>query len=196
MQQIVLATTNPGKAREFQDILGSVAEVLVPGDLPPVHEDGETLAENAYKKARSAADYLGRVAVADDSGLFVAALGGDPGVHSARFAGLESNDASNRSKLMSLMVGVPDRSAYFETVLCMSDPLATMAAAAFFHGRCDGWLLDHELGENGFGYDALFVPAEGDGRTFAEMAPHEKAMLSHRARAISNLRIYLTGQPI
>lgn len=195
MRQIVIATTNPGKAREFQDILGSVAEVLVPSNLPPVHEDGETLAENAYKKARSAADYLGRVAIADDSGLFVAALGGDPGVRSARFAGPESDDASNRSKLMSMMVGVPDRSAYFETVLCMCAPLAPMEEAAFFHGRCDGRLLDHELGESGFGYDPLFVPTEGDGRTFGEMAPHEKAMLSHRARAISNLRIVLSDQP-
>jgi XTP/dITP diphosphohydrolase len=196
LQQIVIATTNPGKAREFQDILGSVAEVLVPSDLPPVLEDGETLAENAYKKARSAADYLGRVAIADDSGLFVAALDGEPGVHSARFAGPESDDASNRSKLISLMAGILDRSAYFETVLCMSAPSATMEEAAFFHGRCDGRLLDHELGENGFGYDALFIPAEGDGRTFAEMAPHEKAMLSHRARAISSLRTYLTGSSI
>ncbi len=188
LKQIVVATTNSGKAMEFEEILGDSVEVIVPGNLPTVIEDGETLAENAYKKARSAADYLSRIALADDSGLFVNALFGKPGVHSARFAGPESDDAANRSKLIALLRGVSDRSAYFETVLCLCAPSATMNEGYFFEGRCDGFLLDHERGSQGFGYDSLFVPLEGDGRTFGEMASGEKGAVSHRFRAISQFK--------
>lgn len=195
LKQIVVATTNPGKAREFEKILGDDMVVIVPDGLPLVVEDGDTLAENAYKKARSAADHLAMLALADDSGLFVHVLGGEPGVHSARFAGPDGDDAANRSKLIALLRDFSDRSAYFATVLCLCAPSASMEEAYFFEGRCDGYLLDHERGSEGFGYDALFVPSEGDGRTFGEMSPSEKAVLSHRSRAISKFKISLPDLP-
>ncbi len=192
LKQIVVATTNLGKAKEFEKILGGDMGVIVPDELPLVVEDGDTLAENAYKKARSAADHLGRLALADDSGLFVQVLGGAPGVHSARFAGPNSDDAGNRSKLLALIRDFSDRAAYFATVLCLCAPLASIEEAYFFEGRCDGYILDHERGSEGFGYDALFVPSEGDGRTFGEMSPSEKAALSHRSRAIYKFKISLS----
>ncbi|MDA8080247.1 MAG: RdgB/HAM1 family non-canonical purine NTP pyrophosphatase [Actinomycetota bacterium] len=195
LKQIVIATTNLGKAKEFEKILGGDIDVIVPDDLPLVVEDGDTLAENAYKKARSAADHLGRLALADDSGLFVHALGGVPGVHSARFAGSGGDDAANRSKLIALLHDFSDRSAYFATVLCVCAPSATIEEAYFFEGRCDGYLLDHERGSEGFGYDALFVPSEGDGRTFGEMSSSEKAVFSHRSRAIAKFKISLSDLP-
>ncbi len=191
MRQVVVATTNSGKASEFAEILGSVATVVIPGELPLVAEGGASLADNAFLKARSAADYLGCDAVADDSGLFVAALGGEPGVHSARFAGPDCDDASNRAKLISKLGGVSDRSAYFETVLCVCAPSREMEDAAFFYGRCDGFITDRERGDFGFGYDSIFMPVDGDGRTFGEMTAREKATMSHRARAISHLRLWL-----
>lgn len=195
MSQIVLATTNPGKANEFKSILGENFEVFVPAELPFVPEDGETLAENAYKKARGASDFLGHAALADDSGLFVTALDGKPGVHSARFAGSDSDDAANRLKLIEMIRGISDRRAYFATVLCLCAPGTPFDEAIFFEGRCDGDLLDHELGSNGFGYDSIFVPLDGDGRTFGEMTANEKAELSHRSKAISKLRVSLLEKP-
>lgn len=188
-----MATTNAGKAREFVEILGPTVKVTVPDSLPLVVEDGKTLAENAFKKARSAADHLGRSAVADDSGLFVDALKGQPGVHSARFAGPDSDDAANRAKLISLLAGVVDRSAYFATTLCLCTPLGSESSAFYFEGICRGQISLFEKGDQGFGYDSIFVPSEGDGRTFGEMAPFEKAMISHRARAISKLKEWLPG---
>ena len=191
MTGIVVATTNVGKGREFQEILGSVAEVIIPDNLPLVEENGATLAENAYRKARSAADFLGTVVVADDSGLFVTALGGAPGVHSARFSGPQGDDASNRAKLLEVLGNATDRSAYFETVLCVCSPSDSVGEARYFHGRCDGYITEKERGTHGFGYDPVFVPAEGDGRTFGEMTSGEKAALSHRARAISKFKAFL-----
>ena len=194
MIQIVLATTNSAKVKEFVGILGETAEIVVFGDLPPVVEDGETLIENAFKKARSAADNLGCIALADDSGLFVDALGGRPGVHSARFAGPDSSDAANRSKLFSMLEGIGDRTAHFETVLCLCAPGAGFEDALYFEGRCEGHLSGQERGSNGFGYDPMFVPHEGDGRTFGEMTPDEKSELSHRSRAISKLKDFLVDR--
>lgn len=194
MIQIVLATTNSAKVKEFVGILGETAEIVVFGDLPLVVEDGETLIENAFKKARSAADNLGCIALADDSGLFVDALGGRPGVHSARFAGPDSSDAANRSKLFSMLEGIGDRTAHFETVLCLCAPGAALEDALYFEGRCEGHLSDQERGSNGFGYDPMFVPLEGDGRTFGEMTPDEKSELSHRSRAISKLKDFLVDR--
>ncbi|TAN22849.1 MAG: RdgB/HAM1 family non-canonical purine NTP pyrophosphatase [Actinomycetota bacterium] len=191
MIQIVLATTNDAKAREFVGILGETVDIIVPGDLPFVAEDGETLLENAYKKARSAADHLGYEALADDSGLFVDALGGSPGVHSARFAGPDSDDAANRSKLLAMLEDIGDRTAHFETVLCLCAPGAALKDSQYFEGRCEGRIIGREKGAHGFGYDPIFVPSEGDGRTFGEMTANEKSELSHRSKAISRLKDFL-----
>lgn len=191
MKRIIVATTNPGKARELMEVLSGVVEVDIPSDLEEVVEDGKSLFENAFKKARSAADALGVAVVADDSGLFVPSLGGKPGVHSARFAGADSDDVSNRSLLKMLLQGESDREGYFETVLCLCRPNETFEEALFFEGRCDGTVLTIDRGHEGFGYDPMFVPKGGDGRTFGEMTSMEKAMFSHRAKAIAKLKVWL-----
>lgn len=184
MRCIVIATTNHGKIREIQELLSSVAEILAPQNLPAVVEDGESLVDNAYKKAKSAADYLDIEALAEDSGLFVSALDGLPGVRSARYAGPQATDSTNREKLLFALKDSHDRRAYFVTVVCLCKPGQSPEEAQFFVGRCDGNIALEEKGDNGFGYDSVFIPSEGDGRTFAQMNSVEKSTYSHRAKAI------------
>lgn len=184
MRAVVVATTNQGKIREIQEILGSVAEIVVPNDLPLVVEDGTSLMENAYKKAKSAADYLGIEALAEDTGLFVFALDGLPGVRSARYSGPQATDATNREKLLMALEGSHDRRAYFETVICLCKPGQSLEEAQFFVGRCEGNIALEEKGDHGFGYDSIFVPLGVDDRTFAQMSSVEKSQYSHRAKAI------------
>lgn len=192
MREITIATANGGKASELQELLGDVARVVTPHDLPVVEEDGQTLRENAFKKARSAADYLEAEAVADDSGLFVVALGGLPGVRSARFAGERASDGDNREKLLSSLSGKTDRSSYFDTVLCLCAPGQDMSEAEYFEGRCQGKIATVDLGTHGFGYDSIFIPDEGDGRSFGEMDSIEKAQYSHRSKAIFQLKKWMS----
>lgn len=192
MREITIATTNRGKASELQKLLGDVARVVIPSDLPLVEEDGKTLKENAFKKARSAADFLETEAVADDTGLFVRALEGLPGVRSARFAGDSASDSDNREKLLLLLSDEADRSSYFETVVCVCSPGQNMHQAVFFEGHCLGKIATLEVGEYGFGYDCIFIPDEGDGRTFGEMDLIEKARYSHRSKAISAMKSWLS----
>ena len=184
-RRLVLATRNPGKVAELADRLAGLGYTLVSAadvaGAPDVEETENTLAGNAALKARALHAHTGLDALADDTGLLVAALGGAPGVHSARYAGPQADDAANRARLLDALRGVADRSARFETVLA----LATTAGVRFFSGVCTGRILDAPRGAGGFGYDALFVPDDGDGRTFAEMTTAEKGRLSHRARALS-----------
>lgn len=188
MRRIVVATTNIGKIGEIRELLFAVAEVVAPDGLPVVVEDGTSLAENAYKKARSAADFLDIEAIAEDSGLFVAVLGGMPGVRSSRYFGPNATDAENRQKLLGALGDTTDRAAFFETVICLCGPGQPFEDAAFFSGRCYGEISFEERGEFGFGYDSIFIPTEGDGRTFAQMSSSEKSKYSHRAKAVRQFR--------
>ena len=185
---ILIATNNAHKAEELAAILGQIDGVNIvtlrdiPERLPEPVEDGATLEENAYIKAREIHIATGLPVVADDTGLEVAALGGAPGVLSARYAGEDATYADNCRKLLESLEGAGDRSARFRTVICYVDAQRTL----FAEGSVDGTILPEMRGEGGFGYDPLFVPA-GQKRTFAEISPEEKNRISHRARALAGL---------
>ena len=192
--RLVLATRNPGKVAELQARLGPLGVDLVSAaDLgaPEVVEDADNLRGNADKKARALARHTGLPALADDTGLEVDALGGAPGVYSARFAGPDADDAANRRKLIADLDGIADRAARFRTVLVFVD---RDGQALAFDGVCEGVITEGEVGDGGFGYDALFRPADGDGRTFAQMSTAEKNRISHRGRALDAFVAWLAGQ--
>lgn len=185
---LVLATTNKGKLRDFRLLFeGSGIAIEVPEDhgvALDVEETGETFTENALLKARAFAAALpGRAVLADDSGLIVEALGGDPGVRSARYAGEPSDDHANNLKVLRNMEGVADRRAAFVVVLVLVLPDGREIVA---EGRCEGTIAFEERGTNGFGYDIIFW-RDDLGRTFGEATPAEKNARSHRAAAVRNL---------
>lgn len=188
--RLVLASANRDKAAEIAAILTAAVPDLDlaprPPDVPDVDETGSTLLENARLKAAAIAEATGQPAVADDTGLLVDALDGAPGVYSARFAGEDATYADNVAKLLAELAGVApgQRSARFETVALVRWPDGREVAAT---GAVDGVIATDARGTNGFGYDPLFVPAEGNGRTFAELTPEEKHALSHRGRAFRAL---------
>jgi XTP/dITP diphosphohydrolase len=185
---LVLATTNKGKLRDFRLLLeGSGVGVELPEDhgvYLDVEETGSTFIENALLKARAFAAALpGRAVLADDSGLVVDALGGEPGVRSARYAGEPCDDHANNRKVLERMDGVRDRGAAFVVVLALVLP---DGSETLVEGRCDGTIAFEERGTNGFGYDAIFF-REDLGCTFGEASPAEKNARSHRAAAVSKL---------
>jgi XTP/dITP diphosphohydrolase len=188
--RLVLASANPDKAREIAAILAAAVPKLDlaprPPDLPDVDETGTTLLDNARLKAAAVAAATGEPAVADDTGLLVDALGGAPGVYSARFAGEDATYADNVAKLLAELDGVPPerRTARFETVALVCWPDGREVAAT---GAVDGVISTEARGAHGFGYDPIFEPTEGEGRTFAELNPLEKHALSHRGRAFRAL---------
>ncbi|MCS7246038.1 MAG: RdgB/HAM1 family non-canonical purine NTP pyrophosphatase [Thermomicrobium sp.] len=190
-RRIVLATTNPGKIAELRRLLPPCIEVVSAGELglslPP--ETGETFAENALIKARAAARASGLVALADDSGLEVDALGGRPGVHSARYAGEHASDEENVQRLLAELASVsPERrTARFRAVIALVHPDGQEALA---EGVVEGTIVDRPQGQSGFGYDPIFRPL-GHDRTFAEMTTDEKNRLSHRARALEHAVVIL-----
>lgn len=188
--KIVLATGNRDKVRELRHALdGLDIEILTRDDFPAVPEtieDGNTLDENALKKARELCAATGLAAVADDTGLEVDAIGGEPGVYSSRFAGPGATYADNVRLLLERMEGVPekDRSARFRCVIALCEPTG---AEVLVEGVCEGRILIEARGEGGFGYDPVFfVPSFG--RTFAEMSVAEKDGISHRGRAMAKMR--------
>jgi XTP/dITP diphosphohydrolase len=186
--RLILATRNPHKLGEFTALLPGVdVEPLPAGvELPP--ETGATFADNALAKARAAAASTGRAAIADDSGIEAAALGGAPGVRSARFAGEHATDAENLAKL-ERQAPAGSGLAYV-CALALVDPAG--GAERLFEGRCTGTLAAEPRGDGGFGYDPAFVPDDvADGRTMAELTPEEKAAISHRGRAARALRDWL-----
>ena len=187
---IVLATRNPGKVTEIRALLADMpVELMTAEDIegaPDVEEDALTLEGNASKKARALHAHTGLPALADDTGLEVDALGGRPGVRSARYAGSAATDVANRARLRRDLAGVSDRTAQFRTVMAFADA----GTVRYFEGVCKGRILDEERGAGGFGYDALFVP-DGETRTFAELTPAEKNALSHRGRALRKFAAYL-----
>lgn len=194
MLRLVLATANAGKAAEIAAILGKISEIeLVPRPawVPEVDEVGATLEENARLKASSLSRATGQAAVADDTGLEVAALAGAPGVRSARYAGPRATPADNVAKLLAALRGAEDRRARFSTVALVAYPDGRELVA---EGSVDGTISEEARGEGGFGYDPVFVPDGGDGRTFAEMAATEKEAISHRGRAFRALAVLLPGR--
>ncbi len=181
---LVLATNNENKVKEFERLTSDFAIEIKSladfGPLPPVVEDGETFEENAYKKAHHVARVLGLPAIADDSGLVVNALGGAPGVYSARYAGSEATDDDNIDKLLSEMKNVSDRRAYFHCVLSIAVP---SGPALTYEGRCDGIITEKRQGTGGFGYDPVFL-CDTFQKTFAELTMDEKNKVSHRGLAL------------
>ena len=181
---LVLATRNEGKVREFRHLLKDFPVELKGlndfGPIPDVVEDGRTFDDNAYKKAFSAASALGLPAIADDSGLVVTALGGAPGVKSARYAGETATDAENIEKLLKAMDGKTDRRAAFECVISIAMPTGP---ALTYEARCEGEIVSTPRGSEGFGYDPVFYfpPLE---KTFAELSVDEKNQVSHRGKAL------------
>ena len=190
--RIVLATANPDKAREIEELLDGFEVVPRPGSLPDVDETGATLVENALLKAHAVCDATGEPAVADDTGLEVDALDGAPGVYAARFAGPTATYDENVAKLLAALDGVPPdaRRARFRTVAAARFPDGREVVA---EGAVEGTITDARRGSGGFGYDPVFIPDDGDGRTFAEMTLAEKQAVSHRARAFSALATALLG---
>lgn len=183
-RRLVVATKNPDKVREVLAVLASVApevELVTGGDWPDVVEGGVTLQENALIKARAVAEATGMPAVADDTGLEVDALGGAPGVHTARYAGPEGDYAANRRALLEALHGTLDRRARFRTVVALVVPEEPDVLA---EGVLEGHITTSERGSGGFGYDPIF---EVEGRTLAEMGEDEKNRISHRARALQAL---------
>lgn len=185
---LVIATRNRAKSAEIRALLKDfpveIKDVNDFGPLPEPVEDGRTFDENAYKKALFTARVLGLPALADDSGLEVEALGGEPGVHSARYAGDEATDAENNRKLLRVMEGVENRKARFVCVLSLAVPTGP---ALTYEAACEGEIATEPRGSRGFGYDPVFYypPAR---KTFAEMEPEEKAAVSHRGRALREFR--------
>ena len=185
LPRLVCASANPDKVAEIEAILSGVVELAPrPVGVPDVVEDADTLEGNARLKAVAICEATGLAAVADDTGLEVAALGGAPGVFSARFAGEGCSYADNRAKLLRELDGVTDRRAAFRTCVIVRRPDGTELVV---DGVCAGTIATTPGGDRGFGYDALFVPDDGDGRTFAEMTDDEKHTISHRGRAFRNL---------
>ena len=185
---LVIATRNPGKTSEIGTMLKGYP-VLVKnlddfGPIPEIAEDGTTFEENAYKKASFAARVLGFPALADDSGLCVAALNGEPGVHSARFAGPDATDEERCRLLLEKIKNASDRRAAFECVISVAIPTGQ---ALTYQGRCEGIITEKPMGQSGFGYDPVFFYPPAN-KTFAQMTPEEKNRVSHRGLALKELK--------
>ena len=197
LPRLVVASSNPHKVAEIGLVLDGLAVLEPrPTGVPEVVEDGETLEANARLKAMAICKATGQSAVADDTGLEVDALGGAPGVHSARYAasngsGVAGDAVANTTRLLYEMACIPvgRRTARFRTVALVRRPDGSELVAT---GTVEGYIAETPAGDGGFGYDPVFVPAEGDGRTFAEMGD-EKHAISHRGRAFRDLARRLVG---
>jgi len=185
MQELIFATKNAGKVREFREFLAplgiQVRDLTELEDLPEIVENGQTFEENALIKAQTIAEFLNQPVVAEDSGLVIDALNGEPGVHSARYAA-DHDDAANNAKVLERLTGIaPEkRTANFQTVIVALKPDGNKLVAK---GAVHGQILDHLQGENGFGYDPLFFYPPYN-KTTAEMTAAEKNEISHRGQAL------------
>ena len=194
LKQIVFATNNAHKLGGLRTMLAGRFRVVGLADIgcrDDIPEDADTFEGNALAKAQWVFDHYGLDCIADDSGLEVDALGGEPGIHSARYAGAGHDDAANNALLLSRLEGAGDRSARFRTVIAM---VRKGRQPMYFHGTVEGRILEAPRGESGFGYDPLFVP-EGWDKTFAEASADEKNSVSHRGRAVRELCRYLFRSP-
>ncbi len=194
MKQIVFASNNPHKLRELRELAGADMAILSLDDIgchDDIPETADTFEGNALLKARWVKERYGYDCFADDSGLEVNALGGEPGVRSARYAGEGHDSAANNAKLLSRLSGKTDRRARFRTAIAL---LAGNDEPRFFNGSVEGEILTEAHGEGGFGYDPLFRPL-GWAKTFAEATPDEKNAVSHRGNAVRLLMDFLSQQP-
>jgi len=183
--QLVCASANPDKVAEIRAILAGVVDLLPrPPHVPDIVEDADTLIGNATLKASTICAASGLPAVSDDTGLFVDALDGAPGIFAARYAGEDATYADNRTKLLDALAGSPTRTASFVSAVVVVWPDGRQLAV---EGVCRGRIAERELGERGFGYDPVFIPDDGDGRSFSQMSDDEKNHISHRARALQAL---------
>jgi XTP/dITP diphosphohydrolase len=183
--QLVCASANPDKVAEISAILAGVVDLLPrPSHVPDVVEDADTLTGNARLKAAAICAATGLPAVSDDTGLFVDALDGAPGVYAGRYAGEDAMYADNRAKLLNALGDTPDRRARFVSAVMVVWPDGRELAV---EGVCEGTIARSELGHRGFGYDPVFIPDDGDGRSFAQMTDDEKNRISHRAHAFQAL---------
>ena len=193
MQEVIIATKNAGKAREFEEIFArrgmAVRTLLDFPDIPDVEETGKTFEENAILKAETISRALNRMVIGDDSGLMVDALEGRPGIYSARFAGEPKNDQANIDKLLGELAGVPEdkRTARFYCALAVAVPGGKTVTVS---GTCEGRILEEQRGTNGFGYDPVFFVPE-KGLAMAELPSDEKNKISHRANALKKLDVVL-----
>ncbi len=193
MKSFIIASNNPHKVEELDRILNPLGIKSVTAkdagiNLSEVEETGETFAENARLKAQAAYKISGMPAVADDSGLMVDALGGAPGVYSARYAGENATDADRISKLLTELKDVPENertAAFVSSICCILDDGSMIEVS----GRCNGKIAFEPVGEGGFGYDPVFVVA--DGRSFAQLTAEEKDKISHRGNALRALKVEL-----
>ena len=185
--KLVLASRNPHKARELSALMEGLEVVALPDEVQLPPETGETFAANALPKARVAARATRLAAFADDSGIEAGALGGAPGVRSARFAGEGASDDDNLAKLIA--EAPPGSPLAYVCVIALVDPAT--GEERTFEGRCTGTMAPAPRGTGGFGYDPVFVPDGGDGRTMAELSPAEKDAISHRGRAARALLEHL-----
>jgi XTP/dITP diphosphohydrolase len=196
LRQLLIATKNAHKTGEIQAILGAgwaVTDLTAHPEIEAPEETGTTFDENAALKAQAASERFPGLVLADDSGLEVDALGGAPGVYSARYAGPDATDATNRAKLLAALTSWPaeERTARFRCAIAVAQNGQVVHTAS---GAVEGRILDAERGEGGFGYDALFVPT-GHAETFAELSGETKNRLSHRARALEGTLPFLASQP-
>jgi len=193
LPQLVCATANPHKVAEIARILHGLVDLLPrPADVPEVAEDAGTLAGNARLKAAAICAATGMAAVADDTGLFVDALDGEPGVETAYYAGPQATYAENCAKLLQVLSATANRRAAFRTIVMVVYPDGRELQV---EGVCAGTIATEERGDRGFGFDPLFVPDDGDGRTFSLMTDDEKNAVSHRGRAFQALVAALQEQP-
>ena len=186
LPELVVASANPDKVKEISSVLdGLVTLIPRPDHVPDVVEDGDTLEDNARLKAQAILKATGIAALSDDTGLSVDALGGEPGVRSARYSGENATYEENVEKLIQNLAGVPPRlrTARFKTVAMICYPDGSEIIAT---GVVEGMISESQKGDEGFGYDPVFVPYEGDGSSFAEMG-EEKHSIAHRGRALRNL---------
>ena len=191
----VVATRNRHKLRELEEVLASLELVPLPDEVELPPEQGQTFADNALAKARAAHPAIGLAAIGDDSGIQARALGGMPGVRSARYAGPPASDEANLELLLREVTGAADRSVAYVCVLAYVDE---SGSEHLFEGRCEARLAKEPRGSAGFGYDPAFVPDDtgpADGRTMAELSPAEKHAISHRGRAARALAGWLEAGP-
>ena len=196
VKRVVVATSNAHKVTEIMRIIDIEGYEFVPlselGEFPDPVEDGSTFLENARIKAMAAHENTGLASIADDSGIVVDALDGAPGIYSARYCGVHGDDGANNAKLLADMEGKADRTARFTCAICFIDDDGTeIDAVESVEGRID----DHEHGEGGFGYDPLFLPDEYGGElSMAELTMDQKNAISHRGKALREIRRQLAGE--
>ena len=190
MKKIVFATNNAHKLQELRQMLSDRYEILGLADIgchEEIPETAGTIEGNAQMKARYVKEHYGYDCFSDDTGLEIDALGGEPGVYSARYAGPGHDSEANIDKVLKKLDGVTERTARFRTAIA----LLQGNEMHLFAGQVEGLILTERHGTGGFGYDSIFQPIEGDGSTFAQMSPQDKNRISHRGRAVARLVAYL-----